>query len=40
MGAVGEALVLALLVYVRPGWGTILSESRFEVAQIRGDSLF
>ncbi len=26
--------------YVRPGWGTILSESRFEVAQIRGDSLF
>ena len=26
--------------YVRPGWGTILSESHFEVAQIRGDSLF
>ena len=25
---------------VRPGWGAILSESRFEVAQIRGDSLF
>ena len=25
---------------MRPGWGTILSESRFEVAQIRGDSLF